>query len=327
MNNIFQAVSETDLDAILGDNMTNIVVIMFSSKTCGPCMNIKPSFIRLAKANVDSTFIYIDVTNYKDITRKYTNEVTGTPKFVYYFNNQEVASVSGANEKYMVDTLYNLKDRLEKKRKQYFEQQSLPQQSLQQSLPQSLPQQSLPQQSLPQQSLQQSLPQQSLQQSLPQQSLPQQSLPQQSLPQQSLPQQSLPQQSLPQQSLTPDNLFIKKASLLKKLFDLTKSGVKLTNSYDLDSEYDEMLWEYNLQTNPHSIKVNQEYVPTEVDIINNNNNELELLKKQEQLKKIQELNQLNQLLQMQQMQKIYRLEQLKNLQKARIDNTQNIDQV
>lgn len=46
-----------------------------------------------------------------------------------------------------------------------------------------------------------------------------------------------------------------KIIMLKKLHDLTKKNIKLTNSYTLSSDIDDMLWEYNLHTNPDALVV------------------------------------------------------------------------
>ena len=50
-----------------------------------------------------------------------------------------------------------------------------------------------------------------------------------------------------------DKYFLQKADLLKKLMFLHKQGAPLTKGYNMDSDFDEMLWEYNLHTNPQNI--------------------------------------------------------------------------
>lgn len=46
-----------------------------------------------------------------------------------------------------------------------------------------------------------------------------------------------------------------KLALLKKLYDLKKQGYTLLSTYTIDSEYDDMIWEYNVHTNPKNIIV------------------------------------------------------------------------
>lgn len=52
---------------------------------------------------------------------------------------------------------------------------------------------------------------------------------------------------------------IEKATYMRKLFMLTKQGVQLTNSYSMDSDLDEIIWEYNLHVNPHKLRVDSTY--------------------------------------------------------------------
>ncbi|ARF10569.1 hypothetical protein Hokovirus_2_96 [Hokovirus HKV1] len=51
-----------------------------------------------------------------------------------------------------------------------------------------------------------------------------------------------------------------KIKYLKLLFDLTKTGVILSNNYNLESDLDDMIWEYNIHTQPN-ITVNSQYQP------------------------------------------------------------------
>lgn len=59
-----------------------------------------------------------------------------------------------------------------------------------------------------------------------------------------------------------------KILLLKQLFLLTKSGVQLSNSYSMKSDLDEIIWEYNLHTNPDGLCVNSTYLPLNADTSN-----------------------------------------------------------
>lgn len=336
-NNIFQVITQKDLDEIIDEHSGSLIVLMYSSKSCPACVTIKPAFISMAKSNNDCFFVYIDVNRFEDPTQKYTKGISHIPRFAYLYNKQEISTIIGADEEKMIKTLAYLRQLIEHKKRQHLEakeavlkQQQLQQQQLQQ---QQLQQQQLQQQQLQQQHLQQQqLQQQHLQQQQQHQFVKQQS--DQINPSQQLSsQQSSSQQLLLQQDQSsPDALFQKKVFMLKKLFDLTKSGVVLTQSYNLDSDYTDMEWEYNLHTNPKSIQVNKSYVPPDKDAIATDeehnhipatlatsttattNEQAEALKKQEQLKKIQELNQLNHMIQMQQM---YKLQQWKNLQRMK----------
>jgi hypothetical protein len=71
---------------------------------------------------------------------------------------------------------------------------------------------------------------------------------------------------------------VTKAKYLKKLFILTKQGIELTNSYSINSDLDEMIWEYNLHMDPSKLLVTSTYnkpipgVFTSKKVGNNNNN-------------------------------------------------------
>lgn len=127
----------------------------------------------------------------------------------------------------------------------------------------------------------------------------------------------------------------KKMMMLNKLLELSNNGAKLTNSYNLDSKYEDILFEYRYQVDPefrqHILNIEQQklqqlqqqqqsqqlpqQIPPQIqqtmDNNDNNNIDHEHLKKQQKVTQIKELNKLHQKMQMQSYQK---LEQLKKLQ-------------
>lgn len=103
------------------------------------------------------------------------------------------------------------------------------------------------------------------------------------------------QQSQTQSQEQPQDI-AKKIEVLNKLRLLGQRGGKLTKNYNLESDYDELLLEYERITKPTQ------------------DQQAQLLKKQEQMKQIQDLNRVNQQVQMQQM---YKIQQLKQLQKMK----------
>ncbi len=78
-----------------------------------------------------------------------------------------------------------------------------------------------------------------------------------------------------------------KILMLKKLFELKKKGVKLTKCYNMESDLEEMEFEYNIHTNP-----------TNVAIGNDNDERNRLMKEQEE--KLEKVKQLQSMIQMQQ---------------------------
>jgi len=121
--NIFQVIKEDHLDEILSNYMQNLVLVMLSSKTCGPCKTIKPKFVDLSKKNKDTVFIYIDRDNYELTHNKYFNQFKFTPTFIFYFGKNQIAFVEGAHEEALVKTIALLKQKIEEKKKEFNEKE------------------------------------------------------------------------------------------------------------------------------------------------------------------------------------------------------------
>lgn len=281
-NNIYQVLKESDLDEILSDYAQHIVIVMFSSKTCIPCMKIKPRFITMSNEHPDCFFVYIDIDNFDDKTSKYLGTIQSTPKFSYFFNKQEIAYVLGVNEEAINGTLIHLKDKIESKRKEYIEIEQQKQQH-----------------------------------------------------------QQYQQQNNFHQYTNDDQIISMKLDMLKKIYELQKAGFKITKKYGLDDSLEDMINEYEFHQNQNhkssQIKEQIQQNPQSnsiIDVVDNqvqiqvpsiDYSQLEMIKKQEQIKKIQELQRLNQIMQMQQ---LYRLQQqqqqqLKQLHKFKESKEQN----
>jgi thiol-disulfide isomerase/thioredoxin len=114
-NNIVRVLNEKDLTEILNNNLQRIVLVMYSSKTCGPCQSIKPTFIKLARTNTDTYFVYVDLSDFDDQSKKFVHNIKGVPKFSYYYNNHELLNFTGANEELMVNNLHELKHKIKER--------------------------------------------------------------------------------------------------------------------------------------------------------------------------------------------------------------------
>jgi len=211
--NLYQVIKEEDLKEILNDHIHELTVIMFSSNKCQPCKTILPTFVQTAQQRSDCFFVYIDVLTYIDKTRKYTEKLKCTPRFSYYYNNQEIAYVIGKDEKLFTNTLndliYRIKEKkAEIKRKnllntyttQYTPHTNFPQQQpLYQTQPQTQQVQQTPVQQVQQTPIQQTPVQQ--QQPVQQQLVQQQPFQQQPVQQQPVQQQLVQQQLVQQQPI------------------------------------------------------------------------------------------------------------------------------
>ena len=110
--NIFQVQKENDLDEILSKNSDKLTVVMFSSATCGPCVNFKPIFLSVSRENPDCFFIYLDVSKFQQTEYKYLKNLKGTPKFSYYYNKYNMADVLGSDKKVFMETMFFLKNKI-----------------------------------------------------------------------------------------------------------------------------------------------------------------------------------------------------------------------
>ena len=302
--NLFQVISENNLDEILSNNPQKLILIMLSSKNCGPCKIIKPKFVGLSKQHNDVFFIYVDITNYAITTNKYFAEYEYTPTFLFYFNGSKVAFIKGARKQSLYNTLTVVKQKIEEKRHELMQREKLLEMQKLQDLQNMSFNINHTNQNLPQHNTQQ------------------------------------PQQ--PQQNdMNNSDLLQKKIDALNKLRELVQHGIKLTRPYNLESEYDDIIFELQFQTNPQfrqqflknnqpsnesqnvqtSFEIqpqnthNQQYVnqtPRDVEPPKQTNDaQIQLQKKQDQVRQIQELNMLNQKMQMESFQK---LQQLKRIQ-------------
>ena len=123
--NIFQVVKEDHLDEILTNYMQNLVLIMLSSKICGPCKTIKPKFVDLSKKNKDTVFIYIDRDNYEVTQNRYFTQFKFTPTFIFYFGKNQIAFIEGAHEDALIKTIVLLKQKIDDKKKEFNENEEI----------------------------------------------------------------------------------------------------------------------------------------------------------------------------------------------------------
>ena len=97
--NIYKVTKEEDLDKILDNHVYKLVVVMFLTSNC--ILNINEilfKFQQIKKQKSDCFFVYIDISNYIDTSKKYTKELICLPRFHCYYNKQEICSVWGQNE-------------------------------------------------------------------------------------------------------------------------------------------------------------------------------------------------------------------------------------
>lgn len=327
--NIFQVQKEGDLDEILNKHNDKLTVIMFSSSTCGPCLNFKPLFLSVSRENPDCFFVYLDVLSFEQSDYKYLKNVKSTPKFSYYFNKHNMADVHGADKKVFLETMFFLKNKI-KERNYEIQKDTINRQQVQQQQMLRQQQQQLAEQHdhlAHQQQLSQQDPQKLFNDKVEMlkklYTLTQQGVVlsqnygidsdlHQMIQEYVRHTQSsqVPQVQIPIQSQNQTQNQSQNQSQTQTQTQ-TQNQVESQETHQLTS--DALTQEVPIQTQTPSEQSN---------VSNMSNEQLLHLKKQEQLKKIKELNNVSRIMQMQQMFKLQKLQQIQKKKEEEADRQQ-----
>ncbi len=94
---MFVEITEDNLPEILAQNEK--VLVQFGAAWCGNCRLLKPKVKRLAEANPNIQFIYVDAEKFPE-SRKLA-EVTNLPTFAIYKNGEYVNQVVTSKEDHL----------------------------------------------------------------------------------------------------------------------------------------------------------------------------------------------------------------------------------
>ena len=292
-NNLYQVINEQHLNEIFQDNPRKLIILMFSSKTCGPCKLIKPKFVELSKNHPDCFFIYIDVNNFNDITQKYTHNVSHTPHFNFYFDDTVISTIVGAHEQSLIEVLTTVKGKIDIKRHVAEQrEQDLAKHKKSELINNNIHDSANNTNSNNINNINNDV------------------------------------NTNTNQIIITDteDEMIKKLELLKKLKELYISGVKLSTTYSINSPLDDLTKELNkinqhqnLQISQTSLTPQTPHSPPSPRQQNNIKNQEVLIKKQEKTKeeKLKEIEELSKIHQNVQQQQIYKIEQLRHAQKLK----------
>ena len=75
----------------------NQVVVDFHAEWCGPCKRIKPQIEQFSQTHHNVIFLAVDVDQQSSLAEKYS--VEAMPTFIFIKQNNQVATVVGANVK------------------------------------------------------------------------------------------------------------------------------------------------------------------------------------------------------------------------------------
>nr|CAD2176834.1 unnamed protein product [Meloidogyne enterolobii]CAD2180229.1 unnamed protein product [Meloidogyne enterolobii] len=87
--------SQEELNAILAEAGSKLVVIDFFATWCGPCRLMTPKFNKLADEFVDPIYVGIDVDEHEHIAANY--EINVMPTFVFFKDGKKLTVIEGNN--------------------------------------------------------------------------------------------------------------------------------------------------------------------------------------------------------------------------------------
>ncbi len=94
---MFVEATQDNLPEVLNEN--NKVLVQFGAAWCGNCRLLKPKVKRLAEANPEIQFIYVDAEKFPE-SRKLA-EVTNLPTFAIYKDGKFVNQVVTSKEEHL----------------------------------------------------------------------------------------------------------------------------------------------------------------------------------------------------------------------------------
>ena len=124
--NLFRVGNDTDLDEIITKNTDKLILLMIGSKNCPQSTVVKPKFIDLAKNDQESLFVFIDITKFTEINKKYLSDLQGTPKFVFYFNTTNLGCIYGPDHNILYTHFNGIKQKLQTFKRQHNQPSTAP---------------------------------------------------------------------------------------------------------------------------------------------------------------------------------------------------------
>ena len=101
---MFVEITEDNLSEILNQNQK--VLVQFGATWCGNCRLLKPKVKRLAEANPEIQFIYVDAEKFPE-SRKLA-EVTNLPTFAIYNEGNLVNQVVTSKEEHLKELCHEI---------------------------------------------------------------------------------------------------------------------------------------------------------------------------------------------------------------------------
>lgn len=100
--------TQAELNTIIQQQRSHLIVIDFTAAWCGPCKTIKPKIHELAKQTPNVIFIEIDVDEPGHESTVAGFGVSAMPTFVFIRNGAVVGQTVGANLQDIVQKVHSL---------------------------------------------------------------------------------------------------------------------------------------------------------------------------------------------------------------------------
>lgn len=109
MNNLYQVIREDDIDKILNDHDTKLVIVSYIIKQPEFYKQFK-MFIKSLSGTFDNCFFaVIDLKNFENKTGKYLKNLKSLPKIVIYLNSEILGETTDKfNQKEIYDSILNI---------------------------------------------------------------------------------------------------------------------------------------------------------------------------------------------------------------------------
>ena len=115
--NLFQVLSDDDLDEILLDHRSEIVLVLYGTKTCQRTRRIKPKFVELAHQYSDFFFVYVDLLRYKTDGR-YSKDINRTPTFLFFHNMGNIGHMIGDDARQLFGLIQHFQMKLHERKEE-----------------------------------------------------------------------------------------------------------------------------------------------------------------------------------------------------------------
>ena len=125
MVNLYRVTTGSDLKKLLQENQHRITAIFYSDDLVPGCKANKPLFVKASKTFTDCMFVFLDLRKYDDQDAGFTTNLSGAlPKYMFYYDLENIAHVNGAQFDKFISILNHLLQRLQQTRQEQTQTQT-----------------------------------------------------------------------------------------------------------------------------------------------------------------------------------------------------------